>query len=242
MISRCRRLFPEIGEFTECPEFDFSPCWWRFEEFEARNDIYGSNANYTHGHFDAHAKSFANGLAALLASDTVADELRYSSHPRRKPHIAQRHTTAEHARIPVSHERRDVFICHASEDKELIVEPLCTAMDAAAITYWLDKVEIKWGDSVTSMVNRGLGVSDYVVVVLSTRFLGKPWPERELNAALNVESSTGQVKVLPLVVGTDSEVTDILNAYPLLNDKSHIRWSGDPDAVTDMLKARLGRN
>ncbi len=39
----------------------------------------------------------------------------------------------------------DIFISHASEDKEQIVLPLVRALDAAAITYWLDGAEIGWG-------------------------------------------------------------------------------------------------
>ncbi|HYX71587.1 MAG TPA: RES domain-containing protein, partial [Nitrososphaera sp.] len=30
----------------------------------------------------------------------------------------------------------DVFICHASEDKQLVVEPLAESLKAAGITYW----------------------------------------------------------------------------------------------------------
>ena len=51
-------------------------------------------------------------------------------------------------------------------------------------------------------MNEGLRISQYVIVVFSPAFLGKNWPERELNAVLNMEASIGKVKVLPLLVGT----------------------------------------
>lgn len=50
----------------------------------------------------------------------------------------------------------DIFISHASEDKEKIVAPLTSALDAAAITYWLDSAEIGWGDSIFRKINDGL--------------------------------------------------------------------------------------
>ncbi|MFM7790885.1 MAG: TIR domain-containing protein, partial [Microcystis panniformis] len=51
---------------------------------------------------------------------------------------------------------KDVFICHASEDKLLIVEPLVSCLEKADITFWYDRAEIKWGDSITAKVNEGL--------------------------------------------------------------------------------------
>ena len=85
---------------------------------------------------------------------------------------------------------RDVFICHASEDKKGIVGPIVRALTGAGISVWYDEAEIKWGDSVTQKVNEGLKISRFVIVVLSSSFVKKNWPQRELNAALNVEAST----------------------------------------------------
>jgi hypothetical protein len=241
MMKRFRQIISDIQEFRECPEFDFGPCWWRFEEFAPTEDVFQSNANIAHEHFDKHATSFAKGLSALIASDAVSDELKLSSRLSK--------SVAAPARIPRRHKQpqqtqndRDVFMCHASEDKSSVVEPLCTAMDAAAMTYWIDKCEVQWGDSVTAKVNRGFAMSEYIIVVLSRSFLGKPWPERELNAALNLESTSGQVVVLPLLVGDDNGIKEILNTYPLLNDKKYIRWSGDATVVLDELRVLLGRN
>jgi hypothetical protein len=97
--------------------------------------------------------------------------------------------------------KRDVFLCHAGEDKRNVVIPLAEAMENQGVKCWVDEGEIKWGDSITQKVNEGLRISQYVIVVLSESFLGKHWPERELYAALNIEASTGKVKVLPLLVG-----------------------------------------
>ena len=83
---------------------------------------------------------------------------------------------------------RDVFLCHAREDRAPVVRPLATALEQAGISCWYDEAEIRWGDSITQKVNDGLGISRYVIVVLSTAFLEKPWPRRELHAALNIGS------------------------------------------------------
>ena len=136
-------------------------------------------------------------------------------------------------------EKKDIFICHASEDKEEIVRPMVKAFDQAGITCWYDEAEIDWGDSITQKVNEGLRVSQNVVVVFSDAFIGKNWPERELNAVLNKEASSGEVKVLPLLVGSEKTQARILTTYPLLNDKRYLPWDGDRSKIVAALLSRL---
>lgn len=135
---------------------------------------------------------------------------------------------------------RDVFICHASEDRIRVVLPLVDTLGRGGITTWLDEAEIGWGDSLTAKVNQGLRVSQFIVVVLSSAFLGKNWPERELNSALNIEASTGEVKVLPILVGTEAERTSVLKRYPLLSDKLYLVWDGSGENALEALRRRLG--
>jgi hypothetical protein len=97
----------------------------------------------------------------------------------------------------MSNPMRDIFICHAGEDKAEIVRPMVEAFSQAGISCWYDEAEIRWGDSITKKVNEGLASSTYVVVVFSSAFVQNNWPQRELNAVLNQEASTGEVKVLP---------------------------------------------
>jgi hypothetical protein len=127
---------------------------------------------------------------------------------------------------------RQFFLCHATENKKLIVEPLYRHLADQGYSVWYDEAEIKWGDSITAKVNWGLANSRFVIVVLSAAFLKKHWPNRELNAALNAESTTGQVKVLPLLVGTPAEKDSIVSTYPLLNDKRYLTWEdGNFDGI-----------
>jgi len=70
--------------------------------------------------------------------------------------------------IDVTDSRKDVFLSHAFEDKEVHVLPLTRALDNCAISYWLDTVEIGWGDSIVTKLNEGLTASRYVLVLLST--------------------------------------------------------------------------
>jgi hypothetical protein len=136
-------------------------------------------------------------------------------------------------------QQRDIFVCHASEDKEEIVRPMIESFQQAGITCWYDEAEINWGDSITERVNEGLRISRYVLVVFSRAFTEKQWPQRELNAVLNAEASTGEVKVLPLLVGSNHDVREVLAKYPLLNDKRYLPWDGDLRKIVEALLSRL---
>ncbi len=125
---------------------------------------------------------------------------------------------------------RDIFVCHASEDKDDVVRLLVKAFTEAGLSCWYDEAEIQWGDSITQKVNEGLASSKFVVVVFSSAFVQKNWPQRELNSVLNQEASSGEVKVLPLLVGTEDDK----------NDKRYLPWDGDVKAIVSAMISRLG--
>ncbi len=135
---------------------------------------------------------------------------------------------------------KDLFICHASEDKQKVVQPLVDAFKQANISYWYDQAEIKWGDSITKKVNEGLSISRFVIVVLSSAFLDKNWTQRELYSVLNMEASSGEVKILPLIVGTNKQQKQaIFQKLPLLNDKAYLVWTGNTKEIIRALSKVL---
>lgn len=83
----------------------------------------------------------------------------------------------------------DVFISHASEDKETVVLPLCAALRRAGLKIWLDRQELHLGDSLREKIDEGLANSRFGVVVLSPSFMAKGWPRRELNGLMAIEES-----------------------------------------------------
>lgn len=91
----------------------------------------------------------------------------------------------------------DVFICHASEDKEAFVEPLAQALRHNGVRVWYDEFELKLGDSLRRSIDRGLRDSQYGVVVFSHAFFSKEWPQKELDglAAREIE---GEKVILPV--------------------------------------------
>ncbi len=70
----------------------------------------------------------------------------------------------------------DVFISHASEDKADVALPLRDALVALGVTVWLDKTELRIGDSLRRKIDEGIRSSRFGVVVLSKHFLRRGGP------------------------------------------------------------------
>ena len=136
-------------------------------------------------------------------------------------------------------QEKDIFLCHASEDKEEIVRPIAKALEQAEITYWYDEAEIIWGDKIIDKIQEGLKISRFVIVVLSESFLSKPYPKSELNAALNIEASTAEIRVLPLIAGSKEVRKQILDMYPILASKKYELWNKDTQRIIQALQFRL---
>lgn len=77
----------------------------------------------------------------------------------------------------------DVFISHASEDKEAVVRPMAAALVQAGLRVWYDEFTLTLGDGLRESIDRGLAQSRYGIVVLSPSFFGKRWPQQELSGA-----------------------------------------------------------
>src|SRR5690348_16534827 len=61
----------------------------------------------------------------------------------------------------------DVFISHASEDKQEIAAPLAAKLTQRGIAVWYDDFSLKIGDSLRASIDNGLINSRYGVVILS---------------------------------------------------------------------------
>jgi hypothetical protein len=65
----------------------------------------------------------------------------------------------------------DLFISHASEDKEEVAKPLAAALQARGWKVWLDELELDIGDSLSGAIDAALVRSRFGIVVLSHALL-----------------------------------------------------------------------
>lgn len=118
----------------------------------------------------------------------------------------------------------DVFLSHASEDKQAVALPLTDALRRVGVRVWLDKFQIEIGDSLRRKIDEGLVNSRFGVVILSEAFLTKHWTGRELDV------------VLPVWHGIDKKV---LTKYsPLLAGKVGISTTEGIEVVSHLWRCR----
>ncbi|MDJ0843572.1 DUF1883 domain-containing protein [Crocosphaera sp.] len=91
----------------------------------------------------------------------------------------------------------DVFISHASEDKEDIVRELAKALKNEGLQVWYDEFELKIGDSLRRKIDRGLARSRVGLVIPSPSFIRKGWTNYELDGIIT-RTVTGEQILLPI--------------------------------------------
>jgi class 3 adenylate cyclase len=94
--------------------------------------------------------------------------------------------------------RRDVFISHASEDKNAIARPLAEQLRAAGRSVWFDEYELLLGDSLREKISEGLRHSRVGLVILSPSFFAKEWGRWELDGLTARQIAGEQNVVLPV--------------------------------------------
>lgn len=110
----------------------------------------------------------------------------------------------------------DVFISHASEDKESVVRALANALEAEGLRVWYDEFTLRIGDSLRQKIDRGLAASRVGLVVLSPSFISKGWPNYELDGIV-ARSVSGEQTLLP--IWHDITKQQVIDYSPSLADK-----------------------
>lgn len=91
----------------------------------------------------------------------------------------------------------DVFISHASEDKDAVARPLRDALTRMGITVWLDETQMRIGHSLRRRIDDGIRSSRFGVVILSEAFFNKGWTNHELDG-LVTRTVAGEQSLLPI--------------------------------------------
>jgi hypothetical protein len=102
---------------------------------------------------------------------------------------------------PKEGERPVAFLCHASEDKN-VVRRLANDLMAHGVEVFFDEWEIRGGDSLRQKIDAGLDRCTHFVAVLSPTSICKPWVNSEMDAGF-VMRLQQQVVFIPLRLGLD---------------------------------------
>lgn len=115
----------------------------------------------------------------------------------------------------------DIFICYASEDREAVARPITEALLACGAKVWWDEINLSVGNSLSRSISRGLADSNFGLVILSTAFFGKGFPEWELSGLVAKEIGRDKV-ILPIWHGVNHD--DVAHYSLPLADKIALRY------------------
>jgi hypothetical protein len=156
-------------------------------------------------------------------------------------HATPAHATPAHATpaqaTPATDQQWDVFISHASEDKESFVRALADALGETGLRVWFDATVLTVGDSLRGKIDEGLSRSRYGIVVLSPSFFAKSWPQQELDGLVSKEVSGIKV-ILPVWHNIDFD--GVRARSPMLAGRLAARSSDGMEKVVSELRAAMG--
>jgi CRP-like cAMP-binding protein len=135
--------------------------------------------------------------------------------------------------------RYDLFLSHASEDKDPIARPLYAALTAKGISVWFDEATLELGDSLREKIEEGLSKCRYGVVILSPTFLKKHWPNRELDGLVARETASGDKAILPVWYDLDDKM--LVQYSPTLAGRLAVRSEEGIGVVVEKILRVLRR-
>ena len=127
----------------------------------------------------------------------------------------KRSTSHDQRQMPMS--EWDAFISHASEDKDEVAVPLAAALERAGLLVWLDRQEIRVGDSLGDKVDDGLTHSAVAIVIVSPSFLASAWAQSELKAFVAMEETLHRTIIYPVWHRVDKAT--VVRRVPRLADR-----------------------
>ena len=158
-----------------------------------------------------------------------------------------------HSRIlyPIAHSRRtfngvahllpksvDIFLSHASEDKDSIARPLKDALERLGMSVFFDEISIQWGESIAERLQSGIQSARFAIVILSPNFSRKVWTKIELQSLQALFAASGRNNILPL--WHDLSRDDALSMFTLLTPFKALRTDENTiDEIASFAKAVL---
>jgi len=89
-----------------------------------------------------------------------------------------------------------IFISHSSKDSEL-AEKLAKDLRAAGFDVWYDGDQIRVGDTIIDMIEKGISKRDYMIILLSPEAMASAWVRNELLMFLNEEIERNKKVIMP---------------------------------------------
>jgi hypothetical protein len=132
---------------------------------------------------------------------------------------------------------KDVFISYSSVDSDEVLD-FVGMLKNTGIDYWLDKMDIGWGESIIEKVFSGIESSRYIVVFISTNSLRSPWVKKEILTAFQREIESESTVLLPILSCSHGEFVE---AFPFLKSKKYIKFDDNNHIINNLIELLRGK-
>jgi len=133
---------------------------------------------------------------------------------------------------PPAPERRDVFLCHAWDDRGGVAKELHDHLEARGVSVWFSEKDVLLGTNLLREIDKGLAKSRVGIVLVTPSFLsrvrGEGIADKELSALL------ARDLLVPIVHNSTYE--DLRDVSPLLGSRSGLSTAED---TMDTISAKL---
>ncbi|WP_273242294.1 toll/interleukin-1 receptor domain-containing protein [Hyphomonas atlantica corrig.] len=130
---------------------------------------------------------------------------------------------------------RDVFLCHAWDDRKGAAKSLHDLLESRGVTVWFSEKDVLLGSSLLREIDKGLARSRVGIVLVTPAFLsrirGEGIAEKELSALL------ARDLLVPIVHNTTYEA--LRDVSPLLGSRSGLSTAEDSMAIVATKLAEL---
>ncbi len=224
-MARCTA--PSRGHRSSSAAANCPACGGRFSRYGGYS--YGSYSPPSPSYFSSSgssggARSSGGGSGRVRASWSKAGSSVFYTPTEVRALTPIRQTVEKRAELP---DLRDVFLCHAWDDRQGDAKELHDLLEARGVSVWFSEKDVALGTSLLREIDKGL-VKSRVGIVLVTPALLQRLPaagvaDKELSALLATE------QLVPIVHNTTYEA--LRNVSPLLASRSGLSTEEDSMAT-----------
>lgn len=207
---------------ANCPACRGSSRYGGYRSYSSYNSGYGSHSSYSPSYSSPSGGGGGSGRVRAKWSKAGSSILYTPTEVRALTPIRQ--TAESRAELP---DLRDVFLCHAWDDRQGDAKALHDMLEARGVSVWFSEKDVALGTSLLREIDKGLAKSR-VGIVLVTPALLRRLPaagvaDKELSALLATE------QLVPIVHNTTYEA--LRNVSPLLASRSGLSTEDDTMTV-----------
>ncbi len=143
-----------------------------------------------------------------------------------------RETVEIRAKLP---DLRDVFLCHAWDDRQAAAKELHDLLEAGGVSVWFSEKDVPLGSSLLREIDRGLVKSRIGIVLVTPALLSRLPAAGVADKELSVLLATEQL--IPIVHNTTYEA--LRNVSPMLASRTGLSTAEDSMATVAAKLAEL---